>query len=95
MKFEKFDEESVDRGKFVLILNRDENTESTEDAAAVTKVVLGGEGGDETKDILPLDVAPRTLGIETVGGVMTTLIPRNIVIPTKKIHVLPLTRISR
>ncbi len=37
-----------------------------------------------TGDLVILDVCPLTLGIETVGGVMTKLIPRNTVVPTKK-----------
>merc|ERR1711871_1588890 len=50
--------------------------------AAVQGGVLSGE--QDTGDIVLLDVNPLTMGIETVGGVMTKLVPRNTVIPTKK-----------
>merc|ERR1711975_113162 len=52
--------------------------------AAVQAGILSGEGGS---DLLLLDGTPLTLGIETVGGVMTKLITRNTVIPTKKSQV--------
>eukprot|EP01025_Chloroclados_australasicus_P005511 TRINITY_DN1168_c0_g1_i1.p1 TRINITY_DN1168_c0_g1~~TRINITY_DN1168_c0_g1_i1.p1 ORF type:complete len:659 (+),score=128.91 TRINITY_DN1168_c0_g1_i1:384-2360(+) len=52
--------------------------------AAIQGGVLGGDSDETVSDILLLDVAPLTLGIETVGGVMTKLIPRNTAIPTKK-----------
>ena len=53
--------------------------------AAVQGGVLSGESG--TEDIVLMDVNPLTLGIETTGGVMTKLIPRNTVVPTKKAQI--------
>ena len=55
--------------------------------AAVQGGILGGEYSDQTGDLILIDVTPLTLGIETVGGVMTKIIPKETVIPCKKSQV--------
>merc|ERR1712147_446806 len=52
--------------------------------AAVQAAILSGEESEQIGSCVLLDVAPLSLGIETAGGVMTVLIPRNTTIPTQK-----------
>ncbi|XP_006655245.2 heat shock 70 kDa protein BIP5-like [Oryza brachyantha] len=58
--------------------------EAVAHGAAIQANIVSGDVDGNTKDVVVLDVTPLTLGLETAGGVMTTLIPRNTPVPTKK-----------
>jgi len=76
--------QEVVKGFFGKEPNRSVNPD---EVVAIGAAIQGGVLGGDVKDVLLLDVTPLSLGIETLGGVTTVLIPRNTTIPTKKSEV--------
>jgi len=69
------------------IVKRTHKGVNPDEVVAVGAAIQGGVLAGEVKDVLLIDVTPLSLGIETLGGVMTVLIPRNTPIPTKKCEI--------